>query len=140
MVKSPIFDTNTIETFSYQIENLVEFSYFPSIVFFELIVTSIDKSTFEKYTRWHNALKKSDRILTPTENDWWETSKAIRRMYVNQSAQQSKLKTIRIDALIARISVKKLNTFIVTLDVDDFQIIQKEMPNLKIKDANEFFS
>ncbi|MCU0240723.1 MAG: hypothetical protein MUC29_14880 [Pyrinomonadaceae bacterium] len=140
MVKSPIFDTNTIETFSDQIENLVEFSYFPSIVFFELIATSFDKSTFEKYTRWHNALKKSDRILTPTENDWWETSKAIRRMYVNQSAQQSKLKTIRIDALIARLSVKKLNTFIVTLDVDDFQIIQKEMPNLKIKDANEFFS
>ncbi len=140
MVKSPIFDTNTIETYSNEIENLVEFSYFPSIIFFELIATSIDKSTFEKYTRWHNVLKKNERILTPTENDWWETSKAIRRMYLNKSAQQSMLKTLRIDSLIARLSVKNQNTFIVTLDVDDFLIIKKEMPNLNVVNALEFFN
>ncbi|HMS38751.1 MAG TPA: hypothetical protein PKE69_00890 [Pyrinomonadaceae bacterium] len=85
-------------------------------------------------------MKKSNRILTPTENDIWETAKTIRRLYLNKTAPQSKLVTLRTDALIARLSVKQKDSFIVTDDVDDFQIIKREMPKLKIISAEDFFA
>ena len=71
-------------------------------------------------------------------SDWWETSKAIRRLYLMETEQPSKIKTLRNDALLARLAVMH-DSFIVTHDIDDFQIIQKVMPNLKIMAAQEFF-
>ena len=135
-----IFDTNSVIKYRGKIEYYFNSLYFPSIVFFELVSTSIDKSTFDLYSEWHRDLKKADRILTPTENDWWETSKAIRRLYINKTAPQTKLVTLRIDALIARIVVKQKDTFLVTDDIDDFQIIKREMNELKFISAEDFFA
>ena len=140
MAIHPIFDTNSVIKYRSEIEGYFHSLYFPSIVFFELVSTSIDKSTFDLYSEWHRDLKKEDRILTPTENDWWETAKAIRRLYLNKVAPQTKLVTIRTDALIARIVVKQKDAFLVTDDVDDFQIIKWEMNELKIISAEEFFA
>ena len=53
--------------------------------------------------------------------------------------QPTKLKTLRNDVLIARLAVIH-DGFAVTHDMDDFQIIQKVMPNLKIMSADEFFN
>jgi predicted nucleic acid-binding protein len=138
MAKSPIFDTSTIIEYSENVESLYHSALFPSIVFFELIATSIDESSFKKYSRWHNALKKADRMLTQTENDWWETSKTIRRMYLSKIAQEGKLKALRMDALIARLAVKN-DGFVVTVDFDDFALIKKAVPPLQIISAAEFF-
>ncbi len=55
-----------------------------------------------------------------------------------QDEQQTKIKTLRNDALIARLAVMH-DGFVVTHDIDDFQVIQKVMPNLKIMAAQEFF-
>ena len=140
MVIHPIFDTNTIIKYRNEIENYFKINYFVSLVFFELIATSISQDELKLYSAWREKLKKSDRILSPTENDIWETAKAIRRMYVNKIAPQTKLVTLRTDALIARISVKQKNSFLVTDDVDDFQIIKREMTELKIISADEFFA
>ena len=52
--------------------------------------------------------------------------------------QPSKIKTLRNDALIARMAIIH-DGFVVTHDVDDFQMIQKVIPNLKIMSAQEFF-
>ena len=52
--------------------------------------------------------------------------------------QHSKLKTLRNDALIARLAVTH-NGFVVTHDVDDFELIRKVMPDLHVVPANEFF-
>jgi len=138
MVKSPIFDTSTVIEYSEEVENLYYSAFFASIVFFELIATSTDHSILKKYSRWRDALKTADRILSPTENDFWETGKTINRMYLNKIAQESKLKTLRMDALIARLAVKGKN-FIVTVDVDDFEIEKKDMKQLVIVSADEFF-
>ena len=78
--------------------------------------------------------------MTPTETDWWETSKAIRRLYLNKIAPQSKVASIRTDALIARLVAKQKDAFLVTDDIDDFQIIKREMKNLKVISAEEFFA
>ncbi len=138
MAKSPIFDTSTVIQYSFDVESLYYSALFPSIVFFELIATSIDESAYKKYFRWRNALKKAERILSPTETDWWETSKLIRRMYLNKTAQESKLKTLRMDSLIARLTVKH-HGFVVTVDLDDFDLIKKVMPDLQVISAEDFF-
>ncbi len=138
MAKSPIFDTSTIISYSNEVEDFYHSAFFASIVFYELISTSIDQSTLQKYSRLRDLLKKSDRILSPSENDFWETGKSIHRMYIGKVAQESKLKAIRMDALIARLAIKSKN-FIVTVDVDDFEIIKKDMKELVIVSATDFF-
>ena len=139
MATHPIFDTNTVIKYRGQLKPYFKIAYFPSIVFFELVATSISQVELKLYSDWHRDFKKDKRILTPTENDWWETAKAIRRLYINKIAPQTKLASIRTDALIARIVAKQKDAFIVTNVVDDFQLIKREMPDLRVISADEFF-
>ena len=139
MVKSPVFDTSVFSPYSQLIEPQIATALFPSIVFYELTATSIDQSTLQKYNRWRISLNKIDRILTPINTDWRETANAIRRLYIKKTAPVSKLKTLQNDALIARLSVKN-NGFVVTMDVDDYEIIKREVPKLEIVSGDYFFS
>lgn len=139
MAKKPIFDTSIFSEYSDRIEAIYVSSLFPTVVLHELVATSIDDSTLQKYERWRVTLNKINGIINPTAKDWWETSKAIRRLYMMKAAPQSKLKSIRNDALIARLAVMH-DGFVVTHDIDDFQIIQKAMPKLEIISASEFFA
>ena len=136
----PIFDTSSVIRYRTEIMKYSYKLYFPSIVFFELVSTSINQDELKLYSEWHRDLKEEKRILTPTDNDWWETAKAIRRLYINKIAPQTKLVTLRTDALIARLSIKQKDSFIVTDDVDDFQIIKREMTDLRVISAEEFFA
>ena len=140
MAIRPIFDTSTVIKYRSRLKPVLRIAYFPSLVFFELVATSINQDELKLYSSWRNEFKKSDRILSPTENDIWETAKTIRRLYINKIAPQTKLVTLRTDALIARLSVKQKDSFIVTDDVDDFQIIKREMTELRIISAEEFFA
>ncbi len=139
MAKSPIFDTSIFSPYKKQIEKDIVFSLMPSIVLYELTATSIDESTLKKYEQWRKLLTKNERLLTPTNNDWWETAKSIRRLYINKIAPVTKLKTLQNDALIARLAVKN-SGFVVTMDVDDFEIIKREMPKLEVISGDYFFS
>ena len=138
MARKPIFDTSVFPDYAVRIENMLLSCLFPTLVFYELVATSIDDSTLKKYERWRVLANKNKLLINPTTSDWWETSKAIRRLYLMQGEQPTKIKTLRNDALIARLAVMH-DGFIVTHDIDDFQIIQKVMPNLKIMAAQEFF-
>ena len=139
MAKSPVFDTSVFSPFKKQIDQKIGFSLLPAIVLYELVATSIDDSSLRKYDRWRQLLNRSGRLLTPTMNDWWETAKSIRRLYLKKTAPVSKLRTLQNDALIARLSVKNKG-FVVTMDVDDFEIIKREMPKLEVVPADYFFS
>jgi predicted nucleic acid-binding protein len=138
MVKRPIFDTSVFSDYSRKIERIYLSALFPSVIFYELVATSIDETTLKKYENWRLSLSKINRIITPTSTDWWETAKSIRRLYINKSAQENKLKTLRNDALLSRLALKH-NGFIVTHDVDDFEIIKKDMSRLLIVSAKDFF-
>lgn len=140
MVIHPIFDTSAVIKYRNEIENYFKINYFASLVFFELLATSISQDELKLYSTWRSKLKAANRILSPTENDIWETAKAIRRLYVNRTAPQTKLITLRTDALIARLSVKQKDSFIVIDDIDDFLIIKREMKDLRVISADEFFA
>ena len=136
----PIFDASTIIKYRSRLKPYFRAAYFPSLVFFELVSTSINQDELKLYSDWHRDFKRNNRILSPTENDIWETAKAIRRLYVNKVAPQTKLLTLRTDALIARLSIKQKDSFIVTDDADDFLIIKREMKDLRVILADEFFA
>jgi predicted nucleic acid-binding protein len=138
MARRPIFDTSVFSDYASEIEKLLLSSLFPTLVFYELVATSIDESTLQKYERWRVLSSKNKLLLNPTSNDWWETSKAIRRLYLMGTEQPTKIKTLRNDALISRLAVFH-DGVVVTHDIDDFQIIQKVMPSLKIMSAQDFF-
>jgi hypothetical protein len=55
MAIRPIFDTNVIINYRNEVDKIILSSYLPSIVFFELLATSIDRSELKTYTRWRNA-------------------------------------------------------------------------------------
>ena len=135
---SPIFDTSVFSDYGDQVDESISLVLFPTIVLYELVASSVNQDSFKKYERWRVLLSKNDALLNPTPRDWWETSKAIRRLYLMKDMQPSKLKTLRNDALIARLAVIH-NGFVVTHDVDDFQMIQKVMPDLRVVAANDFF-
>ena len=69
MVIHPIFDTSTVIKYRNKIENYFKINYFVSLVFFELVATSISQDELKLYTVWREKLKKSGRILSPTETD-----------------------------------------------------------------------
>ncbi len=140
MVIHPIFDTSSVIKYRTEIKKYFETLYFPSMVFFELVATSINQDELKLYSDWRRDLNAEKRILSPTENDIWETAKAIRRLYINKTAPQTKLITLRTDALIARLSVKQKDSFIVTDDTDDFLIIKREMKDLRVISADDFFA
>ncbi len=135
---TPIFDTSVFSDYGGQIDKYILSAFFPTVVLFELVATSINEVSLKTYERWRILLNQNGRLLNPTARDWWETSKAIRRLYLMPGSQQSKIKTLRNDALISRLSVIH-SGYVVTHDVDDFQLIQKVMPNLKVMSAPDFF-
>lgn len=139
MARKPIFDTSVFSDYAARIEDMLLACLFPSIVFYELVATSIDDATLKKYERWRTLANKNKLLVNPTPIDWWETSKAIRRLYLSSVEQQSKIKTLRNDALIARLAVVNKG-FVVTHDADDFNIVKKVMPRLEIMSAEEFFN
>lgn len=139
MAKSPIFDTSVFSPFKNKIEPKIGFSLLPAIVLYELSATTIDESTLQKYDRWRKLLISNNRLLIPTASDWWETAKSIRRLYLKKTAPVSKLRTLQNDGLIARLAVKN-HGFVVTADIDDFEILKREMPKLEVVSADYFLS
>jgi len=139
MAKSPVFDTSVFSPYFSKIEKEISFSLLPTVVLYELVATSIDESTLKIYERWKAVLNKNGRLLTPTATDWWETAKSVRRLYLKKIAPVSKLRTLQNDALIARLAVKN-DGFIVTSDVDDYELISREMTSLIVVSAGYFFS
>ena len=77
MVKKPIFDTSVYSGYISEIEKIYTSALFPTVVLYELMATSIDDSTLQKYNRWRVTLNKINAVVNPTPSDWWETSKAV---------------------------------------------------------------
>lgn len=138
MAKKPICDRSVFSDYGDHIDSIILSVLFPTVVLFELVASEIDQNVLQKYEGWRKVLSRNGSLLNPTAVDWWETSKSVRRLYLMKGIQRSKIKTLRNDALIARLAIIH-GGFVVTHDVDDFQLVQKVMPNLKIVSALDFF-
>lgn len=61
----PVFDTSVFADYSDDIGNRILTLPFPTIVFYELIATSIDESALQRYERWRSTAKQKRNVAQP---------------------------------------------------------------------------
>lgn len=85
-------------------------------------------------------MSKVNSLITPTQTDWINAAKSIRRLRKLKLIDKNLAATVlQNDALIAR-SAYMHDCFVVTENVKDFSLLQKVMPKLEVIPAKEFFS
>lgn len=139
-MKYPMFDTSVFSPYRKRIDKFIPVSKFSLVVFYELAATNIDDGTIQKLEMWKNTLSKVNSLITPTQTDWINAAKSIRRLRKLKLIDKNMPATIlQNDALIAR-SAYTHDCFVVTENVKDFTLLQKVMPKLEVIPAKEFFS
>ncbi len=145
--KSPMFDTAVYIEYEKQISPILfEKMKISMIVLYELTATTIDKELLQKFNRIRQELNRRGDLITPTMNDWWETAKMIRRIRFGEKTA-SKGKTPKMpdahrlqnDALIAR-SASLHDCFVVTTNINDFNLFTPFMEKLEVVSAADFFA
>ena len=146
MSKAFVFDTNIFATYRRQIEKYSNFVQASSIVLYELTATTIDNDTLKFLEQLQAATRKSGRLQTPDDVDWWETAKMVRRLReLNLTSKTTTPTVLQNDALITRLAWLN-ESIIVTSDVDDFELLKKVLPQspnkpeLLIVHPDKFFS
>ncbi|MGI8641208.1 MAG: type II toxin-antitoxin system VapC family toxin [Pyrinomonadaceae bacterium] len=135
-----MFDTSVFSPYRKRIDKFIPVSKFSLVVFYELAATNIDDGTIQKLEMWKNTLSKVNSLITPTQTDWINAAKSIRRLRKLKLIDKNMPATIlQNDALIAR-SAYTHDCFVVTENVKDFTLLQKVMPKLEVIPAKEFFS
>jgi predicted nucleic acid-binding protein len=135
----PIFDTNVFHSYKHRIVEYAEIQRFSSVVLYELAATTIDEETLARFNRLRETTKKDGRFLTPSDFDWWETAKAIRRLrFLRLTSKTTTPTELQNDALIARTAWRN-DCFVITIDIDDFAYLQKVMSQLEVISAEDFF-
>lgn len=136
----PLFDTNVFLEYKTTIKEYANVMRLSSIVLYELVATTIDDGSLQRFDTWRTTANKDHRLLTPSMIDYWETAKAVRRLrFLNLTSKTTTPTELQNDALIARTAWRN-NCFVVTSDVDDFAYLQKVMPKLEVIPADVFFS
>ena len=142
--KRPLLDTNVF------IERDIPESTFSrmmlsTVVLYELIAANIDNANLDLYLSWRRSFKNLKRLISPTENDWIESSKLIRNLIRGSKSQtQGYVKKItsaqqqQNDVLIARTAWMH-NCFVVTNNDRDFNKFKPYMKGLDIVPADYFF-
>ncbi|NOT63254.1 MAG: type II toxin-antitoxin system VapC family toxin [Acidobacteria bacterium] len=141
----PVFDTNVFIEYAEQLSmTTIARSALSVVVLYELAATTSDQSTFKKYQAFLHVYQHNNGILTPTETDWWECAKVIRRLrYQQKSAAHGKTPKLQHahqlqnDALIARTAYLN-QCIVVTVDIDDYQQLSRYM-KVNVISAEEYF-
>ena len=120
--------------------------YMSAVVLQELVAGANDASTIKDFERSRHKYRKSDRLLVPTEEDWWYAGLALNSL---QRGRRSK-KTGRIpkisvaeryriinDVLIAR-TAKRAGVTVVTDNVNDFHKI-RNFCDVKVISGSKYF-
>ena len=121
--------------------------YVSAVVLQELVAGASDVSRIKEFERSRHKYRKLDKLLVPTEEDWWYAGLALNAL---QRGRRSK-KTGRIpkisaaeryriinDVLIAR-TAKRAGVMVVTDNVNDFIKI-RNFCDVKVISGSKYFS
>ena len=143
----PILDSSVFISYDkYITTSLAEKMKVSMIVMYELTATTIDREYLQKVDRLRKAALKSNRLITPSMSDWWETAKVIRRLRFGEKTaaggktpKMTDASRMQNDALIAR-SACLNNCYVVTTNIDDFYKFVPLMEKLEVISAEDFFA
>ena len=132
---------------SYKQQSFPHGFYMSAVVLQELVAGAGDSSAIKEFERLRQEYRKANKLLVPTEEDWWHAGLALNAL---QRGRRSK-KTGRIpkislaeryriinDVLIAR-TAKRAGVMVVTDNVNDFMKI-RNFCDVKIISGSKYFS
>ena len=122
-----VFDTNVYIEFPALIATAKK-SALSAVVFYELTATNISDGELKFYELTFDAAKAEKRLLTPSDFDWREAAKMVRRLrQLSLTAKATTATVLQNDALIARTAW--IHEYaVVTGDIDDFELLKKVLP------------
>ena len=121
--------------------------YMSAVVLQELVAGANDASAIKGFERSRHEYRKSNRLLVPTEEDWWQAGLALNALQRGRRSKKtgkipkiSAAEKYRIinDVLIAR-TAKRAGVIVVTDNVSDFLKI-RNFCDVKIVSGSKYFS
>lgn len=121
--------------------------YMSAVVLQELVAGADDASRIKDLERSRHAYKKLNRLLVPTEEDWWQAGLALNALQRGRRSKKTgKIPKISVaeryriinDVLIAR-TAKRAGVTVVTDNVNDFLKI-RNFCDVKIISGRKYFS
>jgi predicted nucleic acid-binding protein len=118
-----------------------------AVVLQELVAGADDASRIKDFERSRHEFRKSNRLLEPTEEDWWQAGLALNALQRGRRSKKTGMipkisvaERYRIinDVLIAR-TAKRAGVMVVTDNVNDFVKI-RNFCDVKIISGSKYFS
>jgi predicted nucleic acid-binding protein len=118
-----------------------------AVVLQELVAGADDASRIKDLERSRHEYRKSNRLLVPTEEDWWQAGLALNALQRGRRSKKTgKIPKISVaeryriinDVLIAR-TAKRAGVTVVTDNVNDFLKI-RNFCDVKIISGSKYFS
>ena len=121
--------------------------YMSAVVLQELVAGANDASAIKDFERSRHEYRKLNRLLVPTEEDWWQAGLALNALQRGRRSKKTgKIPKISVaeryriinDVLIAR-TAKRAGVMVVTDNVNDFLKI-RNFCDVKIISGSKYFS
>ena len=121
--------------------------YMSAVVLQELVAGADDASRIKDFERSRHEYRKSNRLLVPTEEDWWQAGLVLNALQRGRRSKKTgKIPKISVaerfriinDVLIAR-TAKRAGVTVVTDNVNDFLKI-RNFCDVKIISGSKYFS
>ena len=121
--------------------------YMSAVVLQELVAGADDASRIKDFERSRHEYRKLNRLLVPTEEDWWQAGLALNALQRGRRSKKTgKIPKISVaeryriinDVLIAR-TAKRAGVTVVTDNVNDFLKI-RNFCDVKIISGSKYFS
>ena len=121
--------------------------YMSAVVLQELVAGADDTSRIKDLERSRHEYRKSNRLLVPTEEDWWQAGLVLNALQRGRRSKKSgRIPKISVaeryriinDVLIAR-TAKRAGVTVVTDNVNDFLKI-RNFCDVKIISGSKYFS
>ncbi len=146
-MKRPLFDTNVFLNYKRRLtSDETARAAMSAVVLYELVATTNDKSRRQYYEGLRANYQRSNLLLVPTANDWWEAAKLVSRLrFGDKAAGHGKTppltdaQRLQNDVLIARTAALN-GCYVVTSNVDDFLRIKTFLNRLEVVSADDYFS
>ena len=121
--------------------------YMSAVVLQELVAGASDASTVNELERFRHEYRKADRLLVPTEEDWWHAGVVLNALQRGRRSKKTgKIPRISVaeryriinDVLIAR-TAKRAGVMVVTDNINDFKKI-RNFCDVKVISGSKYFS
>jgi predicted nucleic acid-binding protein len=102
-------------------------TYLASVVIEELYAGAIDTQAIRLVERYARALERTNRIVSPTFQDWKDAGKLVAQITRREPGRKSKVQQMLNDILIV-LCARQIGATVCTFNREDFALIRRYKP------------